>query len=862
MDSPDLNTSLLTTINDDLSSNQSISAICCNQKSLGIACYNEINNTIYADNINTTAEDIGDILHNFKRSFKPTMLILHPRLIANKSLLDSILSGPNYEPNYYTYKAIKSMNWNQKLCMQLIYNNLAIKDVRMGRNATNIDQSDNIGSNTTSLTFQKVSSYIDLESEQLCQALSALLTFMQENIFHLDNGKVTINAVKQLPLQSVMRIDSASMKALQIFSEEIHPNVIRGVGKSKEGFSLFGLFDRTHSILGRNKLRQWMNRPFSDINKILNRQKGVSLAIRANNRPIIEAITPLLRHFHDLPRLILRVKKVEANCTDWCKVHTSIISGLKIMDYLYSFIHNRPNETDLNDINYIKELIEYLDVTLIKQFSVALDEAIDFNESGSEGYIIINRGFDSELDELRHVYDNLEECLIEAAHRVLDAVPLLENVAVEYIPQVGYLVAVHESNIHYLKFSVSSNGNGKRDLSQINNNNENNNNEFSLVYSQDSIYYYKHSTVYQLDDEIGDIKSNIIDRSKLILLQVEDILLDLESQLQHLSFIVATLDALISLGTIAIEHNLIQPEIVEDSIIIIKKGRHLLQELTVDTFIPNDTYITTEKNIGIITGPNNSGKSVYLKQVGLMVYLAHIGSFIPCEKAIIGLTDRLLTRISSIESVSSPQSSFSLDLTQICKMLSSHTPRSLCLIDEFGKGTSPVDGIALLGAIIKHFSVHKSACLFAIHFTEVLNPNILNKQDMLSITCFCMDAIIKQSSLKDNTSHLLEIGDDLDMLDEGDEVTPLYKLQLGITTSSEGIPCARSSGVPSDVLTRALFIKSSIENKKEIIATSVNNRTAAVENPTNKKLLEQFLTSPNWLDSDCKKKIEEILQLL
>jgi len=153
-----------------------------------------------------------------------------------------------------------------------------------------------------------------------------------------------------------------------------------------------------------------------------------------------------------------------------------------------------------------------------------------------------------------------------------------------------------------------------------------------------------------------------------------------------------------------------------------------------------------------------SGKSVYLKQVGLIVYLAHIGSFVPCERAIIGLTDKILTRINSVETgtttqkdikltnpnftptkVSSSQSSFALDLTQTSRILSSHTDRSLCLLDEFGKGTTPIDGIALLAATVKHFVKHKGKAMFVLHFTEIIHDLILHEKDMMAIQCFRME---------------------------------------------------------------------------------------------------------------------------
>ena len=409
--------------------------------------------------------------------------------------------------------------------------------------------------------------------------------------------------------------------------------------------------------------------------------------------------------------------------------------------------------------------------------------------------------YDTQLDDLRNVYDELESFLTKAAHQILEVVPLLESVSVEYVPLIGYLVVIKTDQAHFLapymssilpsstnnsRHGARSNDNNQsqqqyhntsisqRDNDEYkwdeevrvggsgnegnidwqgnnrsqqtdqhdwirnqidgtedsinNNNNENDDNDtgikysegFYFVYAQGEFNYYKHDIVTDLDERVGDIQSSIKDRQRVLLLEIEDELLDAEPYLQRLAAMLSSLDAILSLGCVAYDMDFVRPQIVDEPLIIIKGGKHLLQELAVEgDFVPNDTYLDATKNIALITGPNSSGKSVYLKQVGLLVYLAHIGSWLPCQKAVIGLTDRILTRISSCETVSAAQSSFSLDLTQVAKMIKSHTSRSLCLIDEFGKGTTPVDGIALLATTIKHFTKTKGRAIFALHFTEV-----------------------------------------------------------------------------------------------------------------------------------------------
>eukprot|EP01043_Picozoa_sp_COSAG02_P062632 COSAG02_NODE_8689_length_2478_cov_13.980210_4_plen_210_part_00 len=168
-----------------------------------------------------------------------------------------------------------------------------------------------------------------------------------------------------------------------------------------------------------------------------------------------------------------------------------------------------------------------------------------------------------------------------------------------------------------------------------------------------------------------------------------------------ISGLVAQLDCLIALSVAAEDLRLCRPSLSIDGETVIENGRHLLQEMCVDTFIPNNTECHVQAGlIKVLTGPNYSGKSVYIKQVGLITLMAHIGSFVPADTATIALTDRIFTAITNVDSVNITQSTFAQDLAHVATMLRHATERSLLLIDEFGNGTAPQDGIALLvGAV-------------------------------------------------------------------------------------------------------------------------------------------------------------------
>jgi DNA mismatch repair protein MSH5 len=727
-------------------------------------------------------------------------------------------------------------------------------------------------------SYLQLVSAIDLESTQLKQSMGALLNYLQTNIFNMDDGMIMVSDVRQLDLISYLRIDSSSFRALQIFAEEKHPEVIKGVGRSKEGFSLFGLFDRTRSLPGRQCLREWMMKPFCDKERIASRQDGVAMTTRSTNLDFVADISKLLRKIHDIPRMLLRIKKVEATHVEWCRLYSSLEAALPILDIMTTFENDTENRVEC-DRDFIHVLLEGVNIEVPHSVFERLQCAVDFQESMEKGTTTIKDGYDTQLDHMRNVYDSLENFLTQAAHQILEIVPLLQNISVEYVPQIGYLVAVSSIDALLLQPHVKTiklrsshkrqrinldnvsesdrDADGRRDRSigiysnqdfhddvadesdchqdrfdnRLTDNfdsDEGSEDEedggFQFIYAQGDSCYYKHKIVKELDDTIGDVQSSITDRQRTLLLEVEDGLLDAEAPLQQLAAMLSRIDAFISLGVIATEMDFVRPEIVDESVIIIKEGRHLLQELTVDgTFVPNDTFISADKNVALITGPNSSGKSVYLKQVGLLVYLAHIGSWLPCTKAVIGLTDRIMTRISSYESVAAAQSSFSLDLGQVAKMLKTHTSRTLCLIDEFGKGTTPVDGIALLATTIKHFTTSKAKAIFVLHFTEILHPDILDGVSMQSINTFSMETHkpLKTASKGIRGEQREEDNSDNDFNDsnedegdikrdgkalkrndgygfgteEGEEIMPLFRLKLGAAPSSDGIACAKNAGV-------------------------------------------------------------------
>ncbi|KAG6964620.1 hypothetical protein JG687_00005864 [Phytophthora cactorum] len=287
------------------------------------------------------------------------------------------------------------------------------------------------------------------------------------------------------------------------------------------------------------------------------------------------------------------------------------------------------------------------------QVSNLLGNVVDFEESQQESTVVIRSGVSETLDAARERYEDLDNVLTEVAFQVQEANPVLSSITVQYIPQVGYVICC-ESPTTLPDFVFQ-------------------------FQEDDTTFYYKDACCRDLDESIGDIYE--------LLEELTMALLEYESSIHEMTWIMSYLDCLISFASCAKSFNFTRPQISEGNTLKAIQARHPLQELLVEHYIPNDIFLDSSDSLKVVTGHNGSGKSVYLKMVGLLQYMAQIGSFVPADKAEMGLVTKIFTRIQSMESATVSQSSFTIDCNQMAWMLNHGDGRSLFLVDEFGKGS-------------------------------------------------------------------------------------------------------------------------------------------------------------------------------
>ncbi|KAJ2997254.1 MutS protein msh5 [Globomyces sp. JEL0801] len=440
-----------------------------------------------------------------------------------------------------------------------------------------------------------------------------------------------------------------------------HPNMHSN--KERDHSSLFQLLNQTKSPVGNQLMKSWFMKPLQNLNDIQSRQSLISFFNHPHNNHLIKELQRHLSDTPNLPMLMSRIR-MKNNPSDWKLFYKFLSSTIKICSIFMDV-----SSTDFELLQFFQlESIQ----TILNRLYQAVDFRIDFQSPESDR-ITIKSNVDVTLDEMKRFYQGLDSFLSELADNLqLPTIPASEFNLL-YYPQLGFLISIGFPTDLKDAFEIDG---------------------LTFQFMDQNRGFYKNEVMF--DAQFGDIHSNIVDLELELLQVLRDEIFEHYHQLISISKRLAELDCIVSLSFVAGNFGYCKPEMVHDNCILLEKSRHPIVERHLDTnFIANDVEIgegNENRNLFkslIITGPNSSGKSVYLQQVALIVFMAHLGSFVPCDKAIIGITDKILVRLSASSSVLSNQSSFYHDLNQARACIFDSTPKSLVIMDEFGKGTIP-----------------------------------------------------------------------------------------------------------------------------------------------------------------------------
>ncbi|XP_047306784.1 DNA mismatch repair protein MSH5 isoform X2 [Impatiens glandulifera] len=636
---------------------------------------------------------------------------------------------------------------------------------------------------STSITIDTVTEI------SLCCILSFCLHFRFINFLHLISFKVLISSISLCkPRDKLLKVDAASHEALQIFQTDKHPSHM-GIGRAKEGFSVFGMMNKCVTPMGRRLLRSWFLRPIVELHDLNRRLDIISFLICSEE--LLDSLSETLKSVKDVPYIMKKFNSPSSTCTagDWAAFLKSVSSLLHVRKIFEVGISQRLQEqVDCLNLDFIQKADSCISADLAYVYELIVG-VLDINRSKEKGYAtLVKDGFCEELDELRQIYEELPEFLQEVSSLELARLPLIPRErtppCVVYIHQIGYLFCIFQEKLN------------ERTLDSF----EDIEFAFSDEDGETKRFFYRTSKTRELDNLLGDIYHKILDMERILIRDLVAHIIQFSPHLLKAVNFAAELDCFLSLALVARQNNYVRPTLTTENLIVIQNGRHVLQEMTVDTFIPNDTRISDDRGrINIITGPNYSGKSIYIKQVAIIVFLSHIGSFVPADSAAVGLTDRIFCAMGN-KLMTAEQSTFMIDLHQVGMMLRHSTSRSLCLLDEFGKGTLTEDGIGLLGGTIHYFvdSFNCPKVLVCTHLTELFTNSCLPESEKIEY-------------------HTMNVLRPEDHSSPGEDIVFLYRLVPGNALLSYGLHCGRLAGMPEEIINRSEYVLDAIGNDKHII---------------------------------------------
>lgn len=544
---------------------------------------------------------------------------------------------------------------------------------------------------------------------------------------------------------SYMLLDSQTRHNLELFEG----------GRNKDpSNSLLAVLDLTHTTMGGRLMKKWLGQPLLDIAGLTQRQDIIAWLCQDTLRRT-EIITRL-NQVSDLERLANRVKAGLASP----KELVALCHTLEQVPLLKEIMTKGGSSCD--SPSWLIDKLESCDdiVTLVRQ-AIVDDPPVNLDKGE-----IIRGGFSKELDDIRSGAKDARQYLANLEKRERERTGI-KSLRVGYNHVFGYYIEVTRANLsqvpeNYIRKQTLSNGERYFTL-------ELKEYEAIILNAHDRILELEKNIFRQVCQQAGAVYNKML----------------------TLSATIAEIDVFSALAEIAVRNNYIRPVLNNEKSIVIKGGRHPVVEQTLPagSFVPNDTYLCNDDTqIIVITGPNMSGKSTYLKQVAIIVLMAQVGSFIPAESATIGIVDRIFTRIGAQEDLTAGQSTFMVEMVETANILNNSTERSLIILDEIGRGTSTYDGISIARAVAEY--IHNNPrlggkTLFATHYHELVD-------------------------LADSLPRVKNFN--VAVLEKDKEVIFLRKIVPGGADRSYGIHVAQLAGLPRPVINRAREILDTLEN--------------------------------------------------
>jgi DNA mismatch repair protein MutS len=588
--------------------------------------------------------------------------------------------------------------------------------------------------------------------DNIISAAGALVEYLRETQKH---ALVNINSIKVINREKYMELDTIAVKNLEI---------LRNNAENKKYGSLLWVLDKTKTGMGARLLTRMLLTPLKNVEEIKYRQGGVEELVQASVARV--AISETLSTIGDVERLSGKISNGNFNPRHCIALATALNALPSLKFQLTGF-----SSPILREIN--EKIVD------LKEIAELLDAAIDPNASAlmkDGGYI--RAGFNQDLDELRNIRDHAQVYIEQIAVRERERTGI-KTLKTGFNRVFGYYIEVSNS----FKDQVPQ--------------------EYIRRQTLTTGERYITEELKEFEEKVLTSHDRALQIEAKIYAWLMQTLLTKITDLQNIAENVALLDCLVSFATVAKERKYVCPKMQESGgALSITDGRHpVVEAISKERFVPNDTYLDNAENrCAVITGPNMAGKSTYMRQIALIVLMAHVGSFVPAKAAEIPITDRIFTRVGASDNLVFDQSTFMVEMTEVASILLRATKDSLLILDEVGRGTSTYDGLSIAWAVIEFLSENiRAKTLFSTHYHELTElENTLDGVKNYKVTVRELNGTI----------------------------VFLRKIARGGAHRSFGIEVAALAGVPKEVTARAKAILKALE-KNDLLG---GKREFAVEN--------------------------------
>lgn len=585
-----------------------------------------------------------------------------------------------------------------------------------------------------------------------------------------------IQPVQEVKTEDYIYMDSYTKKSLELVKSAEHDNY----------GTLQWLLDHTKCAMGGRLLRQWIERPLINREKIEKRMDIIEILI--DNFIERETLKDIINDIYDLEKLAGRIAFGNVNARDlkWIGSSLKVVPELKhqLLSLDYPYTNELANQ--LIDLSHITDVIDQ---------AIIENPPLTLKEGG-----LIKEGYNQELDELRYIRENGKQWLSEFEQAERERTGI-KGLKIGYNRVFGYYIEVTKSYLPQIKDEF----------------------EYTRKQSISNAERFVTPQLKEMESKILSANDKIIALEYEIFGQIREYIKKDVHLIQDVASVIAQIDVYQSLASTASRHGYVRPVFNDQHIVDIENGRHgvIEQVISRQNYVPNDLHMQQDEPILLITGPNMGGKSTYMRQIALCVIMAQIGSFVPCDKATLPVFDQIFTRIGASDDLISGQSTFMVEMLEANNALRYATEDSLIIFDEIGRGTATFDGMAIAQAMIEYIATHiKCITLFSTHYHELT----------------MMDEKYRIQNVHASASV------------ENDHIVFLYKIKSGRSHRSYGINVAQLAKLPEQVIDRAKIILKSLEenNIEKVIGEHIEPVIIEKESEVEKalKTIDPMALSP------------------